>query len=45
MKRECLKIIGTAHVSQSSADEVRESILNDVPDVVAIELIEADTTV
>ena len=38
MKRECLKIIGTAHVSQNSADEVRESILNDMPEVVAIEL-------
>ena len=38
MKRECLKIIGTAHVSQNSADEVRESILTDMPDVVAIEL-------
>ena len=31
MKRECLKIIGTAHVSQESVEEVK-------PDVVAIEL-------
>jgi len=38
MRRECLKIIGTAHVSQNSADEVREAILEDMPDVVAIEL-------
>lgn len=38
MNRECLKIIGTAHVSQSSVDEVREAILEDQPDVVAIEL-------
>ena len=38
MIRECLKIIGTAHVSQDSADEVREAILEDRPDVVAIEL-------
>ncbi|MBO7159424.1 MAG: TraB/GumN family protein, partial [Methanobrevibacter sp.] len=38
MIRECLKIIGTAHVSQNSADEVRAAILEDQPDVVAIEL-------
>lgn len=38
MRRECLKIIGTAHVSQDSVDEVREAILEDYPDVVAIEL-------
>lgn len=38
MIRECLKIIGTAHVSQNSVDEVREAILEDQPDVVAIEL-------
>lgn len=38
MNRECLKIIGTAHVSQESADEVREAILEDLPDAVAIEL-------
>ena len=38
MRLECLKIIGTAHVSQESADEVRETILEYEPDVVAIEL-------
>ena len=38
MIRECLRIIGTAHVSQNSADEVRAAILEDLPDVVAIEL-------
>ncbi|WP_297982900.1 TraB/GumN family protein [uncultured Methanobrevibacter sp.] len=38
MNRECLKIIGTAHVSQESANEVREAILEDLPDAVAIEL-------
>lgn len=38
MRRECLKIIGTAHVSQDSVDEVKEAILEDCPDVVAIEL-------
>ena len=38
MIRECLKIIGTAHVSQNSVDEVREAILEEQPDVVAIEL-------
>ncbi|AMK15957.1 TraB/GumN family protein [Methanobrevibacter olleyae] len=38
MIREYLKIIGTAHVSQNSANEVRETILEDQPDVVAIEL-------
>ncbi|MBQ6813393.1 MAG: TraB/GumN family protein [Methanobrevibacter sp.] len=38
MNREDLKIIGTAHVSQDSANEVREAILEDIPDVVAIEL-------
>ena len=38
MRRECLKIIGTAHVSQNSVDEVKEAILEDQPDVVAIEL-------
>ncbi|MCQ2964165.1 MAG: TraB/GumN family protein [archaeon] len=38
MRRECLKIIGTAHVSQDSVDEVREAILEYYPDVVAIEL-------
>ena len=38
MRRECLKIIGTAHVSQDSVDEVREAILEDCPDAVAVEL-------
>nr|WP_294999280.1 TraB/GumN family protein [uncultured Methanobrevibacter sp.] len=38
MKRECLKIIGTAHVSQESVDEVKDAIYKYQPDVVAIEL-------
>ncbi|WP_298502877.1 TraB/GumN family protein [uncultured Methanobrevibacter sp.] len=38
MKRECLKIIGTAHVSQESVDEVKDAIYEYQPDVVAIEL-------
>ena len=38
MKRECLKIIGTAHVSQESVEEVKDAIYEDQPDVVAIEL-------
>ena len=38
MKRECLKIIGTAHVSQESVDEVKDAIYEQHPDVVAIEL-------
>ena len=38
MIRECLKIIGTAHVSQESVEEVKTAILEDQPDVVAIEL-------
>ena len=38
MKRECLKIIGTAHVSQDSVDEVKDAIYEHRPDVVAIEL-------
>lgn len=38
MRRECLKIIGTAHVSQNSVEEVKEAILEDKPEVVAIEL-------
>ena len=38
MKRECLKIIGTAHVSQDSVDEVKDEIYEHQPDVVAIEL-------
>ena len=38
MKRECLKIIGTAHVSEESVNEVKDAIYNEHPDVVAIEL-------
>ena len=38
MKRECLKIIGTAHVSQESVDEVKDAIYEYQPDIVAIEL-------
>lgn len=38
MKKECLTIIGTAHVSQNSVDEVKEAIYEQEPDVVAIEL-------
>ncbi len=38
MIRECLKIIGTAHVSHNSVEEVKAAILEDQPDVVAIEL-------
>jgi len=38
MIRECLKIIGTAHVSEKSVEEVKNAILEDKPQVVAIEL-------
>ena len=38
MKRECLTIIGTAHVSSDSADEVKDAIYEQHPEVVAIEL-------
>jgi pheromone shutdown-related protein TraB len=38
MKRECLTIIGTAHVSEESANEVKDVIYEQQPDVVAIEL-------
>ena len=38
MKRECLKIIGTAHVSQDNVDEVKDAIYEHQPDIVAIEL-------
>ncbi|MCL2686982.1 MAG: TraB/GumN family protein [Methanobrevibacter sp.] len=38
MKRECLTIIGTAHVSQDSVDEVKDAIYEQIPEVVAIEL-------
>ncbi len=38
MKRECLTIIGTAHVSSESVEEVKDAIYEQQPDVVAIEL-------
>ena len=38
MRRECLTIIGTAHVSQESVDEVKDAIYEQQPEVVAIEL-------
>jgi len=38
MAPENLKIIGTAHVSKESIKEVREAIINNQPDVVAVEL-------
>ena len=38
MKRECLTIIGTAHVSEESVNEVKDAIYEQHPDVVAIEL-------
>ena len=38
MKRECLTIIGTAHVSEESVNEVKDTIYEQHPDVVAIEL-------
>ncbi len=38
MIRECLKIIGTAHVSEKSVEEVKNAILEDKPQIVAIEL-------
>jgi pheromone shutdown-related protein TraB len=38
MSPEKLKIIGTAHVSQPSVEEVKNTILEDEPDVVAVEL-------
>ena len=38
MKRECLTIIGTAHVSAESVEEVKDAIYEQQPDVVAIEL-------
>lgn len=38
MKRECLTIIGTAHVSADSVDEVKDAIYEQHPEVVAIEL-------
>ena len=38
MKRECLTIIGTAHVSAESVEEVKDTIYEIQPDRVAIEL-------
>ena len=38
MKRECLTIIGTAHVSEESVNEVKDAIYEQQTDVVAIEL-------
>ena len=38
MKRECLTIIGTAHVSADSVNEVKDAIYEQHPEVVAIEL-------
>lgn len=38
LKRECLTIIGTAHVSEESVNEVKDAIYEQHPDVVAIEL-------
>jgi pheromone shutdown-related protein TraB len=38
MKREDLTIIGTAHVSKESIEEVKDAIYNQKPEVVAIEL-------
>ena len=38
MRRECLTIIGTAHVSEESVNEVKDAIYEQQPDVVAIEL-------
>ena len=38
MAPENLKIIGTAHVSKESIEEVKEAIITHQPDVVAVEL-------
>ena len=38
MKRECLTIIGTAHVSEESVNEVKDAIYEQRPEIVAIEL-------
>ncbi|MDO5848135.1 MAG: TraB/GumN family protein [Methanobrevibacter sp.] len=38
MNREYLTIIGTAHVSEESVDEVKDAIYEQHPDIVAIEL-------
>jgi len=38
MAPENLKIIGTAHVSKESIEEVKKAIITHQPDVVAVEL-------
>ena len=38
MNREYLTIIGTAHVSEESVKEVKDTIYEQQPDIVAIEL-------
>ena len=38
MAPENLKIIGTAHVSEKSVEEVKNTIIESHPDVVAVEL-------
>ena len=38
MRKECLTIIGTAHVSEESVNEVKDAIYEQHPDIVAIEL-------
>ena len=38
MNRELLTIIGTAHVSEESVNEVKDAIYEQYPDIVAIEL-------
>lgn len=38
MAPENLTIVGTAHVSDKSVEEVKQTILEEKPDVVAIEL-------
>ncbi len=38
LKRECLTIIGTAHVSANSVEEVKNTIYEQHPEIVAIEL-------
>ncbi|MEE9609898.1 MAG: TraB domain-containing protein, partial [Desulfatiglandales bacterium] len=36
-----VEVIGTAHISKESADEVRQAILEKKPEVVAVELCQA----
>ena len=38
LNRELLTIIGTAHVSEESVNEVKDAIYEQHPDIVAIEL-------